>query len=117
MSDKDWIEIVVPASVALADGLAEHLVRTVPAASQGVQVRKADVVFWVDRIKVEETLDAVRQSLSELIEWGWSIDADRVRPGKLAVILHADIADSTILVRQDERIAHERIQGTFRRFE
>lgn len=38
------------------------------------------------------------------------------RPGKLAVILHADIAGSTTLVQQDEHIAHERIQDTFRRF-
>jgi adenylate cyclase len=38
------------------------------------------------------------------------------RSGKLAVILHADIAGSTALVQQDERLAHERIQDTFRRF-
>jgi adenylate cyclase len=36
--------------------------------------------------------------------------------GKLAVILHADIAGSTALVQQDEQLAHERIQNTFRRF-
>ena len=36
--------------------------------------------------------------------------------GKLAVILHADIAGSTGLVRRNESIAHERIQDVFRRF-
>ena len=36
--------------------------------------------------------------------------------GKLAVILHADIAGSTKLVQQDEHLTHERIQDTFRRF-
>ncbi len=36
--------------------------------------------------------------------------------GKLAVILHADVAGSTALVQQDEHLAHERIQDTFRRF-
>jgi len=36
--------------------------------------------------------------------------------GKLAVILHADVADSTALVQQDKRLAHERIQDTFQRF-
>jgi len=36
--------------------------------------------------------------------------------GNLAVILHADIAESTVLVQQDERLAHERIQGAFRLF-
>ena len=36
--------------------------------------------------------------------------------GKLAVILHADVADSTALVQQDKELAHERIQDTFRHF-
>ena len=36
--------------------------------------------------------------------------------GTLAVILHADVAGSTGLVRQDEHVAHERIQETFHRF-
>ena len=35
---------------------------------------------------------------------------------RLAVLLHADIVDSTGLVHQDERVAHQRIQNTFRRF-
>jgi len=38
------------------------------------------------------------------------------QPGKLAVILHADVAGSTRLVQQDEHLAHERIQAIFRRF-
>ena len=36
--------------------------------------------------------------------------------GKLAVILHADIAGSTHLVQQNEYLAHERIQNSFNRF-
>ena len=36
--------------------------------------------------------------------------------GKLAVILHADVAGSTELVRQDKELAHERIQDGFKRF-
>ena len=42
--------------------------------------------------------------------------AERHLSGKLAVILHADIAGSTALVQLDERLAHERIQETFHRF-
>lgn len=34
---------------------------------------------------------------------------------KLAVILHCDVVDSTALVTKDERLAHERIQSTFKR--
>ena len=36
--------------------------------------------------------------------------------GKLAVILHADVAGSTELVQQDKQLAHERIQDTFQQF-
>jgi TolB-like protein/class 3 adenylate cyclase/Flp pilus assembly protein TadD len=36
--------------------------------------------------------------------------------GKLAVILHADVARSTRMVQTDEHLAHERIQATFRKF-
>jgi adenylate cyclase len=35
---------------------------------------------------------------------------------KLAVILHADVVDSTALVRLDETLAHQRIQDAFQRF-
>lgn len=42
--------------------------------------------------------------------------ANHPRAGKLAVILHADVVDSTALVQQDEHLTHEGIQATFRRF-
>jgi len=35
---------------------------------------------------------------------------------KFAVIVHADVVGSTSLVRQNETLAHQRIQDTFRRF-
>ena len=35
---------------------------------------------------------------------------------KLAVILHADVVNSTALVQQDERVAHERIRDAYQRF-
>lgn len=35
---------------------------------------------------------------------------------KLAVLLHADVVDSTTLVRLDETLAHARIQHAFKRF-
>jgi hypothetical protein len=36
--------------------------------------------------------------------------------GKLAVILHADIAGSTAPIQQDEQLTHEHIQNAIRRF-
>ena len=38
------------------------------------------------------------------------------RAGKLAVILHADVAGSTALVQRNEQLAHARILETFQRF-
>lgn len=35
---------------------------------------------------------------------------------RLAVILHADVVGSTVLVQKNEVIAHERIRDTFERF-
>ncbi len=35
---------------------------------------------------------------------------------KLAVILHADVVGSTVLVQYDETVAHQRIQDSFRPF-
>ncbi len=37
-------------------------------------------------------------------------------PRKLAVILRADVVDSTKLVRVNETLAHERMRDAFRRF-
>jgi adenylate cyclase len=39
--------------------------------------------------------------------------ANEAQP-RLAVILHADVVESTTLVRTDERLAHQRIQAAFR---
>lgn len=35
---------------------------------------------------------------------------------KLAVILHADVVGSTLLVQKDESAAHDRIRRAFQRF-
>jgi len=43
------------------------------------------------------------------------MDEDQITR-KLAVILHADVVGSTLLVRQDETLAHQRIQDAFQRF-
>jgi adenylate cyclase len=43
------------------------------------------------------------------------VEKDRPKR-KLAVILHADVVGSTLLVQKNEALAHERIQGAFNRF-
>lgn len=41
--------------------------------------------------------------------------AESRQTDKFAVIMHADVAGSTLLVQRDERLAHERIRDAFRR--
>ena len=41
---------------------------------------------------------------------------EQVPSRKLAVLLHADVVGSTALVQLNETLAHERVQGAFRRF-
>jgi len=50
-----------------------------------------------------------------LIPFELSMGENRLS-GKLAVILHADVAGSTELVQQDKKLAHDRIQDSFQRF-
>ena len=44
------------------------------------------------------------------------MDQQQEVSSKLAVLLHADVVDSTALVREDESRAHRRIRDTFQRF-
>jgi len=83
-AEQEWIEVVVPAKVVLADGLAAELVRAVEAARGGVQVRKGNVVFWVHPPALETTLEEVRSCLRGLAEQGWLVDPGKVRAGNLA---------------------------------
>jgi len=82
--EQEWIEIVVPAKVALADGVASELVRHVQGAAGGVQVRKGNVVFWVGMGELESTLADVRSCLQRLASDGWLVDPSAVKAGNLA---------------------------------
>lgn len=81
LTDANWIEVLVPAPVALADGVAQHLVRSVEAARHGVEVRKGSVVFWVAESAAEETLACTRRAVAELADSGWRVDPALVRAG------------------------------------
>jgi len=80
----EWIEILVPVKVALADGVAAMLVEHVDAARGGVQIRKGEIVFWVTSAEVEATLAEVRVALRTLANEGWLVDEGQVRAGQLA---------------------------------
>lgn len=53
--------------------------------------------------------------METLLPNGQSVEKNRLSR-KLAVILHADVTDSTKLVQQDETLAHQRIQAAFHQF-
>ncbi len=84
MTEHDWIEVIVPIKVALADGVASELVQQVDAAQNGVEVRKGIVVFWVHPPDLEATLTDTRACLRRLASDGWEVDPDRLRAGNLA---------------------------------
>jgi hypothetical protein len=46
----------------------------------------------------------------------WTANANGTSIRNPAVILHAEVADSTALVRHNEQLAHDRIQHTLRNF-
>ncbi|MCP4445616.1 MAG: methyltransferase [Myxococcales bacterium] len=83
-AEQEWIEVVVPAKVALVEGIASELVSAVAAAEGGVEVRKGNVVFWVHSPDLETALADVRGCLQRLAGQGWQVDATQVRAGNLA---------------------------------
>ena len=83
-ANQEWVEVVVASSVALAEGVASELVQAVAAAKGGVQVRKGEVVFWVQPPDLETALGDVRLCLQALKNSGWQLDPERVRAGALA---------------------------------
>ena len=64
----DWVEIIVPATAALADEVAALLVDEVVLASAGTEIRGDEVVFWVARADAEAAIAAAQAALA-----GWDL--------------------------------------------
>jgi ribosomal protein L11 methyltransferase len=64
----DWVEIIVPATAALADEVAALLVDEVALASAGTEIRGDEVVFWVARADAEAAIAAAQAALA-----GWDL--------------------------------------------
>lgn len=80
----EWIEIVVPCPVALADGLANELINHVDKAKQGVAIRKGEVVFWVTTDEVNSCLIETQKCLDRLKKEGWNVSPESAHSGVLA---------------------------------
>ena len=65
-----WLEIAVGAAPSYVDELAGLIASEVSHASAGLEVREAEVAFWVSAGEEDAALDSVRSLLAELAERG-----------------------------------------------
>lgn len=75
----DWIEIIIPATVASADDVAAMLAREVDAARAGTEIRGGDVVFWTGIEDSEAVLAQARTAAQRMATAGMAVDAQGVR--------------------------------------
>jgi ribosomal protein L11 methyltransferase len=66
----DWFEIAVPASPDDADEVAALLVHELGDAAGGIELRAAEIVFWVGPERAEPALAATRAAVRALAERG-----------------------------------------------
>lgn len=78
MSSSDWFELRVRATVAELENVAARLVEEVPYATQGVELRGAEVVFWVPAAERERALAMTQAAADRLAGEGWPVDPSRV---------------------------------------
>lgn len=72
----DWMEIIVPATVASADDVAALLADEIPSAALGVEIRADDVVFFAPMADYESVLVATREAVARMASaWGMAVDA------------------------------------------
>ena len=71
----DWMEIIVPATVATADDVAALLADDIPSAALGVEIRGDEVVFWAPMDEYESVLSRTRDATTQMSqEWGIAVD-------------------------------------------
>ena len=70
--------MIVPASAASVDEVAAMLVDEVRAASSGVEIRGADVVFWAQLAHREAAMAETREAVARWQAAGVEVDAERV---------------------------------------
>lgn len=75
----DWMEIIVPATVASADDVAALLADEIAAAGLGVEIRGADVLFFAPVQDFEAVLAATRVAVARMAsDWGLAADAQGI---------------------------------------
>ena len=74
----DWIEIVVPTTVAGADDVAALLADEIEAARAGTEIRADEVVFWAPLERSEEVLAQTRSAVAQMANRGVAAKAATV---------------------------------------
>jgi ribosomal protein L11 methyltransferase len=74
----DWLEIIVPTTVAAADDVAGLLASEIAAAAAGTEQRADQVVFWVALEAGEQALEDTRRAVAEMAASGLPVDPARV---------------------------------------
>jgi ribosomal protein L11 methyltransferase len=74
----EWIEIVVPTTVAGADDVAALLAGEIEAARAGTEIRADEVVFWAPLEHSEEVLAQTRSAVAQLATMGMAAEAAAV---------------------------------------
>lgn len=75
----EWIEIIVPASVASADDVAALLAGEVADAAGGTEIRGSEVVFWVPVERGEQALAETVNAALRMAAQGIAVDASGVQ--------------------------------------
>lgn len=74
----DWLEIIVPTTVAAADDVAGLLASEIEAAATGTEQRADQVVFWVALEAGEQVLEDTRRAVAEMAASGLPVDPAQV---------------------------------------
>src|SRR5690606_32901994 len=71
----EWIEIIVPATVASADDVAALLAGDVAEAASGTEIRGSEVVVWVPIERLEQARAAIVSAAQRLAAQGLAVNA------------------------------------------
>jgi ribosomal protein L11 methyltransferase len=75
----EWHEISIPTAVAVSDDVAALIAAEVEEAGSGIEVRGAEIVFWVPAERQDQALRETRAAATRLAEAGFAVDAAGVR--------------------------------------
>ncbi len=74
----EWVEIIIPVSLASAEDVAALVSQQVDGARNGTQIRSAEIVFWVPVEETEQALLQARQAADRMAAVGVAVDSQSI---------------------------------------